>query len=91
MRTIAFNLFPRGEQEVFRSSCRRWGRSPAEFNVRAEEHELSPGSNNASHRDVIVRHMRLGKARRYEAGGGSDWNGAFEDDLQALFFSNYWA
>ena len=37
-------------------------------------------------RDVIVVHVPSAKARRYQAGYGSGWNAAFDDDLQALYF-----
>ena len=86
MRTIAFNLFPEDEQEDFRSSCARWRKSPNEFLVKAEEPDLPAGPPRPIQREVIVVHVPSAKARRYQAGRGSSWNAAFEDDLQALYF-----
>jgi hypothetical protein len=88
MRTVAFDLFPADEREDFISSCRRWRRNPEEFLVKAEEYDPPPGPPSPVRRDVIVMYVNSGKARRYEAGHGSNWNAAFEDDLQALFFAN---
>jgi hypothetical protein len=87
MRTLAFNRLPPDEQEGFISSCRRWTRNPEEFLVKAEEYDPPPGAPSPSRRDVIVTHVPSGKARRYTAGHGSSWNAAFEDDLQAVFYS----
>jgi hypothetical protein len=87
MRTIAFNLFPQNEQDVFRSSCLRWLKSPDEFLVKAEEPDLPAGFPRSVQREVIVVHVPSAKARRYQAGHGSSWNAAFEDDLQAVYFS----
>lgn len=87
MRTIAFNLFPEDEQEDFRSSCVRWRKSPDEFLVKSEEPDFPAGALRAIEREVIVIHVPSAKARRYQAGHGSSWNAAFEDDLQALYFS----
>ena len=87
VRTIAFNLFPEDEQEDFRSSCKRWRRNPDDFIVKAEEHDPAPGIVSPLRREVIVIHVPSAKARRYEAGHGSSWNAAFEDDLQALYFT----
>ena len=90
MRTVAFNSFPINEREDFISSCRRWRRNPEAFLVNAEEEDDRRPSTSASpvRRDVIVMHVASGKARRYHASYGSNWNAAFEDDLQALFFAN---
>ena len=87
MRTIAFNLFPEDERDDFRSSCIRWRKSPDEFLVKAEEADLPAGPPRRIQREVIVTHVPSAKARRYRAGHGSSWNAAFEDDLQALYFS----
>src|SRR5947208_918840 len=87
MRTIAFNCFPEGEQAAFRSSCLRWRKSPNEFLVKAEEVEVPAGLPRPIQREVIVVHVPSAKARRYRAGHGSSWNAAFEDDLQAVYFS----
>jgi hypothetical protein len=86
MRSVEFRFFPEDEKEDFAQSCARWRKNPDEFAVRAEEQE--PGSAPSPlRREVIVTHTPTGKARRYEAGSGSNWNASFEDDLQALFFS----
>jgi hypothetical protein len=87
MRTIAFNLFPEDEQVDFRSSCVRWRKRPDEFLVKAEEPDLPAPLPRPIQREVIVVHVPTAKARRYQAGRGSSWNAAFEDDLQALYFS----
>jgi hypothetical protein len=87
MRTIAFASFPQDEQDDFRSSCRRWRKSPDEFIVRAEEQDPPPGPPTSIQRDVIVVHEPTGKARRYSAGSGTSWNIKFEDDLQAVYFA----
>jgi Protein of unknown function (DUF3606) len=86
MRTIAFALFPTDEQEDFRSSCRRWRKSPDEFRVTAEEEELGPPA--PIQRDVVVVHPPTGKARRYSAGSGTNWNIKFDEDLQAAYFTH---
>ena len=86
MRTVTFNRFPADEQEDFISSCKRWHRNPNHFLVEAEEYDPPPGPPSGLRREVIVKHIPSGKARRYEAGHRSSWNAAFEDDLQALFF-----
>jgi hypothetical protein len=88
MRTIAFNLFPEHEQDNFRSSCVRWRKRPNEFLVKAEETDVPAVPPMPIQRQVIVVHVSSAKARRYQAGQGSSWNAAFEDDLQALYFSS---
>jgi len=70
----------------FRSSCARWRKRPDEFLVKAEEPDLPAGPPRRIQREVIVVHVPSAKARRYQAGHGSSWNAAFEDDLQALYF-----
>jgi hypothetical protein len=87
MRTIAFNLFPEEEQDVFKSSCLRWGMRPKDFLVKAEELDRPAGASRDVRREVIVIHIPSSKGRRYQAGNGSRWNSAFQDDLQALYFS----
>lgn len=86
MRTIAFTLFRQDEQDDFRSSCRRWRKSPDEFTVQAEENDPPPGPPSPMQRDVIVKHSATGKARRYSAGSGTSWNVKFDEDLQAAYF-----
>jgi hypothetical protein len=89
MRTIAFNSFPQDEQEIFRSSCVRWGKRPDDFLVSAEELD-SPGRRGPAHREVTVEHIPSSKARTYRAGRGAGWIGDFEDDLQAVYFGRTW-
>jgi hypothetical protein len=86
MRTLEFKQLPADEQEDFISSCKRWRRAPHEFHVKAEERDEVPGLPAPMRRDVVVLHLPSRKARRYQAGHGSNWNAAFEDDLQARFF-----
>jgi hypothetical protein len=90
MRTVPFDLFPAKEQEDFRISCRHWGRSLDEFLVRAEEDDSPPGHPGPLRRQVIVTHLSLRRTRRYDAALGSGWIRAFEDDVQALFYSHSW-
>jgi hypothetical protein len=52
-----------------------------------EEHDPAPGVPSPVRREVIAIHIPSGEARRCEAGQGSSWNAAFEDDLQALYFT----
>jgi hypothetical protein len=87
MRTIAFTLFPSDEQEDFRSSCKRWRKSPEEFLVKAEEQDPPAGPATPIQRDVLVVHVPTGKARRYTASSGTNWNRKFDDDLQAVYFA----
>ena len=87
MRTIAFALFPQDEQDDFRSSCRRWRKSPGDFLVKAEEHDPPPGPATPLQRDVVVLHVPTGKARSYSAGSGTSWNSKFDEDLQAAYFA----
>jgi hypothetical protein len=86
MRTVAFTSFPQDEQDNFRSSCRRWRKNPDEFIVEAEESDPLAGSPRPIERDVIVMHSPTGKARRYSAGSGTNWNVKLDDDLQAAHF-----
>ena len=87
MRTIAFTLFPQDEQEDFRSSCKRWRKSPDEFLVKAEVDDPPAGPATPIQRDVLVVHVPTGKARRYTASSGTNWNSKFDDDLQAVYFA----
>jgi hypothetical protein len=87
MKTIAFKLFPASEQEDFVWSCSHLGgKRPDEFLVRAEEEDPGPGSGQSVRREVIVKHLPSGKARRYGAGDGSSWISKFQDDLEAVYF-----
>jgi hypothetical protein len=87
MQIISLESFPSDEREDFISSCKRWRRDPDDFVVTAEEPD-SPGSPPGPvRREVIVTHIPSGKARRYAAGHGSNWNLSFGEDLQALYFT----
>ena len=86
VRTVPFKSFPADEQAMFAACCKHWWRSPDEFAVIAEEGDLAADTLRPVRRDVIVLHMASGKARRYDAGDGSNWNDAFDDDLDAMFF-----
>jgi hypothetical protein len=83
MKTVPFDLFPADEQEYFVWSCRHWGKTRDEFLVRAEEEDVTPGPLQPLRREVIVKHVLSGNARRYGAGQGSNWISAFQDDLHA--------
>jgi hypothetical protein len=86
MRTIPFHQFPADEQEDFYSTCMRWRKQPHEFFIEAQEYDPHPTAPSLLRRDVIVVHYPSIKGRRYEAGHGSNWNTAFEGDLQALYY-----
>jgi hypothetical protein len=81
MRTIPFNSFPTDEQEIFQSSCVRWGKKLRDFVVTADE----PDSPDRE-REVTVTYVPSARARSYRAGDGARWIGEFEDDLQLVYF-----
>jgi hypothetical protein len=59
IRTIAFASFPQDEQDIFRSSCRRWGKRLDEFLVKPEKPDPVPGPKSASQREVTVAYSQL--------------------------------
>jgi hypothetical protein len=86
MRTIPFDLFPANEHEDFLWWCSRAGKSQSEFIVRAEQEDAAPDSPQPTRREVIVKHLPSGHARRYGASHGTNWISSFLDDLQAGFY-----
>ncbi|MFL6604687.1 MAG: hypothetical protein ACJ8R9_25590 [Steroidobacteraceae bacterium] len=85
IQTIPLHRIPPGQQEAFRSSCRRWQKQTDEFLVEAQKYDPRSSAPSLG-RAVIVVHYPSTKGKRYDAGLASDWNAAFERDLEAVYY-----
>jgi hypothetical protein len=84
--TIAFASFSFDERETFQWLCKRKVKDPNDFRVEGREHAPESGGARV-HRDVVVRYLPTGKARRYCPDYGKSWIVKFSDDLEVHYFT----
>src|SRR5512139_2284671 len=84
--TISLASFSFDERETFQWLCKRKGKDPHDFKVEGREHTPDPESTRI-HRDVVVRYLPTGKARRYCPDYGESWVVKFGNDLWAHYFT----
>jgi hypothetical protein len=83
---VSFASFSFDERETFQWLCKRKVKDPDDFKVEGREHVPDPGSTRV-HRDVVVRYVPTGKARRYCPDYGTSWIVKFSDDLEVHYFT----
>jgi hypothetical protein len=77
---------PKDEMEDFVATIRESGLRQEEFKLVAEEDSPAAPDSGIGPVPRRVTISRNGIERRYEAGHGTNWNGAFEADLKAKYF-----
>ena len=86
LRAIPFADFTLDERETFQGVCKWLRKDPDDFKVEGHEHTPDAGASGV-HRDVVVRYLPTGKARRYCPDYGRSWLLKFATDLEVHYFT----
>ena len=79
---MAYQLIDPRELAAFHDALRRQGRQPADFELEEEVFDPATAEVEAALGELGVKCLKTNAVTVYRLGPGTDWLGAFEDDLR---------